>query len=241
MTLEERLSAATSYGGRFYLCFSCVTRCRECGNNLGHRHFCSKNDPAKHGRESHSQLYWLREEGLFVWPYDDEDWREFMPDNPAVREIMDALPTFRGVEWRTDVWRRTGAVSRRGGYVVSPHLLRDAIHREGPPFAIHCSGLSGRTPGRIGTTPTLQMNGRPSFHQQWYISYCVGWNQLNKSWDDYRRFEDGATHLCPCTKPRGSCLNEERCNYVWCDRWDEDQIVCPTAVWHKAHEATFLF
>ena len=240
MTLEERLSAATSYGGRFYVCFSCVDLCQECGNNLGHKQFCSQNDPAKHGRTSHSQLYWLRAEGLFVWPYSDSDWKEFLPDTKTIRDAMAHLPTRRGVHWRNDVWRRVGKHCRQGGYVVDPHLLRDAIHQDDPPFAIHCSGLSGRTPGREGTTPTLQMNGRPSF-QQWYVSYCVSWNQLNKSWSEFCQFQDGATHLCPCPKPRGTCRNEERCNYVWCDRWDTGRVVCPTAVWHRAHEATFLF
>ena len=241
MTLEERLSAATSYGGRFYVCFSCVERCRECGNSLGHKYHCSRNNPAKHGRTSHSQLYWLREEGLFVWPYGDEDWKEFLPDTPAIREIMADVPTLDGVRWRDDVWRRAGNVCRQGGYVISPFILRDAIHRDNPPFAIHCSGLSGRTQGRVGTTPTLQMNGRPSFQQSWYISYCVSWNQLNKAWEEFVQFQEGAAHLCPCPKPRGACLNEERCNYVWCDRWDRDRVVCPSAVWHRAHEDTFLF
>lgn len=241
MTLEERLSAATSYGGRFYVCFSCVERCRECGNSLGHKYHCSRNNPAKHGRTSHSQLYWLREEGLFVWPYGDEDWKEFLPDTPAIREIMADVPTLDGVRWRDDVWRRAGNVCRQGGYVISPFILRDAIHRDNPPFAVHCSGLSGRTQGRVGTTPTLQMNGRPSFQQSWYISYCVSWNQLNKTWEEFVQFQEGAAHLCPCPKPRGACLNEERCNYVWCDRWDRDRVVCPSAVWHRAHEDTFLF
>ena len=247
MTLEERLTAATSYGGRFFICFSCVELCNICGNFYGHRQYCQRNDPSKHGRESHSQLFWLRDEGKFVWPYDDHDWREFLPglthgQNERIQEVTSILVASPGVEWRPDVWRGAGAVSRRGGYVVSPHLLRDAIHRESPPFVIHCSGLSGRNK----TTPTLQMNGRPSFNAQWYNgiwfhSFCVSWNQLNKSWEDFRRFEEGATHFCPCPKRRGTCLNEERCSYVWCDRWDSHQTICPTAVWHKDNEDMFLF
>ena len=237
MTLEERITAATTYGGRFYLCFDCVTTCNVCGNFFGHRQDCYKNDPAHHGRTSHSQLFWLRNEGLFVWPYSDTDWTEFLDETADIRAVIGFLPTLDGVEWRPDVWRRTGAVSRRGGYVVSPHLLREAIHREDPPFTIHCSGLSGRHK----TTPTLQMNGRPSL-SNWYLSYCVSWNQLNKSWDEVRRwFEDGEIPFCPCPKKRGSCLNEERCYYIWCDRWDKDGIECPTAIWHKYHEKMFLF
>ena len=249
MRLEERITAATHYGGRFFLCFHCVELCNACGNHFGHRQWCWKNEPDRHGREPHSQLYWLRAEGLFVWPYDDQDWREFLPANdPAsirignrIREITAHLITLDGVEWRQDVWRGVGEVSRRGGYVVSPHLLCEAIHREAPPFVIHCSGLSGRR----RTTPTLQMNGRPSFNTQWYngawfLSFCVRWNQLDKSWDDYRRYEEGLGP-CFCPKRPGTCQNEEQCNYVWCDRWDRLRIRCPTAVWHKDNEDTFLF
>ena len=241
MNLLERIQCAHSYGAHFYVCESCPNRCKTCGNQQGHSPSCWYNNPANHGRDPWNEMMWNPQHNQFVWPYvrSDSDW---------VSETMSHFERqfCTNETWCEDVYRGGDGYQRRGGYLVPPWAIRQAIMTSrNPPFTVHHSGLSGKQ----GQVPTLSGNKVGNkwnkVGNKWYPAFCVAWNLLSKPYGQYKDWVAAKRPgiSCPCPKPRfgpNKCQNEEACSLIWCDGLLPDGTPCPTATWHREFE-TCLF